>query len=131
MLAGADLAVNKKVRLESLQVLTGKGVTPYAKIKLMVEKESFEAESSGNGPLDASIKALKKIIKRTMTLKEMTIQALSKGSDDVCKVHMQVENDNHLYYGFGSDTDIVTASVEAYIDCINKFRPEKDGQDAV
>ena len=131
MLAGADLAVNKKVRLESLQVLTGKGVTPYAKIKLMVEKESFEAESSGNGPLDASIKALKKIIKRTMTLKEMTIQALSKGSDDVCKVHMQVENDNHLYYGFGSDTDIVTASVEAYIDCINKFRPESDGQDAV
>ena len=131
MLAGADMAVNKKVRLESLQVLTGKGVTPYAKIRLMVEKESFEAESSGNGPLDASIKALKKIIKRTMTLKEMTIQALSKGSDDVCKVHMQVENDNHLYYGFGSDTDIVTASVEAYIDCINKFRPESDGKDAV
>ena len=66
-----------------------------------------------------------------MTLKEMTIQALSKGSDDACKVHMQVENDGHLYYGFGSDTDIVTASVEAYIDCINKFRPENDGQDAV
>ena len=61
-----------------------------------------------------------------MTLKEMTIQALSKGSDDACKVHMQVENDGHLYYGFGSDTDIVTASVEAYIDCINKFKPEKD-----
>ena len=38
------------------------------------------------------------------------------------KVHMQVEYDGHVYYGFGANTDIVTASVEAYIDCINKFK---------
>lgn len=57
-----------------------------------------------------------------MTLKEFTIQAISKGSDDVGKVHMQVEYDGSLYYGFGANTDIVTASVEAYIDCINKFK---------
>jgi len=59
-----------------------------------------------------------------MTLKEFTIQAISKGSDDVGKVHMQVEYDGSLYYGFGANTDIVTASVEAYIDCINKFKKE-------
>ena len=131
MLAGADTAAIKHVKLDSLQVTTGKGVTPIAAIRLNVAGEEFEAASTGNGPLDASIKALKQIIHRKMTLKEMTIQALSKGSDDVCKVHMQVENDGHLYYGFGSDTDIVTASVEAYIDCINKFRPETDGKDAI
>jgi 2-isopropylmalate synthase len=37
------------------------------------------------------------------------------------KVHMQVEYDGRSYYGFGANTDIVAASVEAYIDCINKF----------
>jgi len=37
-------------------------------------------------------------------------------------VHMQVEHDGHVYYGFGANTDIVTGSVEAYIDCINKFQ---------
>ena len=131
MLAGADVAAKRHVKLESLEVTTGKGVVPDATIRLNVDGESFSARSTGNGPLDASIKALKQIIRRTMTLKEMTIQALSKGSDDMCKVHMQVENDGHLYYGFGSDTDIVTASVEAYIDCINKFKPESDGKDAV
>ena len=72
--------------------------------------------------VDAAIKALKKIIMKQMTLKEFTIQAISKGSDDVGKVHMQVEYDGSLYYGFGANTDIVTASVEAYIDCINKFK---------
>jgi 2-isopropylmalate synthase len=131
MLAGADVAAKRHVKLEALEVTTGKGVVPDATIRLNVDGRSFSARSTGNGPLDASIKALKQIIRRTMTLKEMTIQALSKGSDDMCKVHMQVENDGHLYYGFGSDTDIVTASVEAYIDCINKFKPESDGKDAV
>ena len=47
---------------------------------------------------------------------------ISKGSDDMGKVHMQVEYDGHMYYGFGANTDIIAASVEAYIDCINKFK---------
>lgn len=122
MLVGAEKAEGNHIQLESLQVTTGKGVTPIAAIRLKVANELFEAAGIGNGPVDASIKALKQIIHREMTLKEMTIQAISKGSDDLCKVHMQVEHDGHIYYGFGTDTDIVTASIEAYIDCINKFK---------
>ena len=122
MLAGADTADNRSVRLDFLQVTTGKGVKSVASIGLDISGQKFEAASSGNGPVDAAISALKKIIMKQMTLKEFTIQAISKGSDDVGKVHMQVEYDGQLYYGFGANTDIVTASVEAYIDCINKFR---------
>ena len=122
MLAGADTAESHAVKLDFLQVTTGKGVRSVASIGLDISGQKFEAASSGNGPVDAAIKALKKIIMKTMTLKEFTIQAISKGSDDVGKVHMQVEYDNNLYYGFGANTDIVTASVEAYIDCINKFK---------
>jgi 2-isopropylmalate synthase len=122
MLAGADTADQHAVRLDFLQVTTGKGVKSVASIGLDISGQKFEAASSGNGPVDAAIKALKRIIMKQMTLKEFTIQAISKGSDDVGKVHMQVEYDGQLYYGFGADTDIVTASVEAYIDCINKFK---------
>ena len=122
MLAGADTAESHAVKLDFLQVTTGKGVRSVASIGLDISGQKFEAASSGNGPVDAAIKALKKIIIKTMTLKEFTIQAISKGSDDVGKVHMQVEYNNNLYYGFGANTDIVTASVEAYIDCINKFK---------
>ena len=122
MLAGADTADQHAVRLDFLQVTTGKGVKSVASIGLDISGQKFEAAASGNGPVDAAIKALKRIIMKQMTLKEFTIQAISKGSDDVGKVHMQVEYDGSLYYGFGADTDIVTASVEAYIDCINKFK---------
>ena len=122
MLAGADTAEGHAVKLDFLQVTTGMGVRSVASIGLDISGQKFEAASTGNGPVDAAIKALKKIIMKQMTLKEFTIQAISKGSDDVGKVHMQVEYDGCLYYGFGANTDIVTASVEAYIDCINKFR---------
>ena len=124
MLAGADTAEAHAVKLDFLQVTTGKGVKSVASIGLDISGQKFEAAASGNGPVDAAIKALKKIIMKQMTLKEFTIQAISKGSDDVGKVHMQVEYDGSLYYGFGANTDIVTASVEAYIDCINKFKKE-------
>lgn len=122
MLAGADTSDAHAVKLDFLQVTTGMGVRSVASIGLDIAGQKFEAASTGNGPVDAAIKALKKIIMKQMTLKEFTIQAISKGSDDVGKVHMQVEYDGSLYYGFGANTDIVTASVEAYIDCINKFR---------
>ena len=121
VLAGADRSGNHRIKLEYLQVTSGVGVRSVASLGLSISGEKFEAAASGNGPVDAAIKALKRIIDRHMTLKEFTIQAISKGSDDVGKVHMQVEYDNQMYYGFGANTDIIAASVEAYIDCINKF----------
>lgn len=121
VLAGADRSLNHRIKLDFLQVTSGVGVRSVASLGLNISGEKFEAAASGNGPVDAAIKALKRIIDRQMTLKEFTIQAISKGSDDVGKVHMQVEYDNQLHYGFGANTDIIAASVEAYIDCINKF----------
>ena len=122
VLAGADRNLNHHIRLEYLQVTSGVGVRSVASLGLNISGEHFEAAATGNGPVDAAIKAMKQIIKRQMTLKEFTIQAINKGSDDVGKVHMQVEYDGQIYYGFGANTDIIAASVEAYIDCINKFR---------
>ena len=122
LLAGADRSQNHRIKVDYLQVTSGVGVHSVASLGLNIAGEKFEDCASGNGPVDAAIKALKKIINRQMTLKEFTIQAISKGSDDMGKVHMQVEYDNHIYYGFGANTDIIAASVEAYIDCINKFK---------
>ncbi|NLI37491.1 MAG: 2-isopropylmalate synthase [Bacteroidales bacterium] len=124
VLAGADRSLNHRVKIDYLQVTSGIGVRSVASLGLDVSGEKFSAAAEGNGPVDAAISALKKIISRQMTLKEFTIQAISKGSDDVGKVHMQVEYKGNYYYGFGANTDIIAASVEAYIDCINKFKIE-------
>ncbi len=121
MLAGKDRIANARIKLDYLQVSSGVGIKSVASVGLDIAGEKFEAAASGNGPVDASIKAVKQIIHRTMTVKEFLIQAITKGSDDIGKVHMQVEHGGHIYYGFGANTDIVAASIEAYIDAINKF----------
>ena len=121
MLAGKDRTDSQRIRLEYLQVTSGVGVRPVASVGLNIAGEKFESAASGNGPVDAAIKALKQIIRRKMTIQEFLIQAINKGSDDMGKVHMQVEHEGVNYYGFSANTDIIAASVEAYIDAINKF----------
>jgi 2-isopropylmalate synthase len=121
MLVGKDRTAMQRIKLEYLQVTSGVGLKPVASICLNIAGEQFEAAASGNGPVDAAIKAIKSIIHRTMTIQEFLIQAIDKGSDDMGKVHMQVEYDGNIYYGFAANTDIIAASAEAFIDAINKF----------
>ncbi len=121
LLVGKERSENQRIKLEYLQVTSGVGIRSVASIGLNIAGEHFEAAASGNGPVDAGINALKRVINRKMALNDFLIQAITKGSDDVGKVHMQVEYEGNMYYGFAGNTDIVAASVEAYIDAINKF----------
>jgi 2-isopropylmalate synthase len=121
MLVGEGRKAAHRIKLEYLQVTSGVGVLSVASVCLNIAGEKFEAAASGNGPVDAAIKAVKMIIHRRMTIQEFLIQAINKGSDDVGKVHMQVAYDGNIYYGFAANTDIIAASVEAFIDAINKF----------
>lgn len=123
ILAGKEKETEKmsRIKLEYLQVISGKGVRCIANVGLDIAGEKFEASSTGNGPVDASINAVKQIIRRQTTIQEFLIQAISKGSDDTGKVHMQVEYEGQIYYGFSANTDIIAASAEAYINAINKF----------
>jgi 2-isopropylmalate synthase len=108
------------IQLTHLQVITGSPLQPVATVKLNFEGKERQATSSGNGPIDASLKAVDKIIKKKAKLGEFLIQAMSGGSDDSGKVHLQLTHKKRIYYGFSANTDVVTASVEAYIDALNK-----------
>ncbi|MBP5171841.1 MAG: 2-isopropylmalate synthase [Bacteroidales bacterium] len=121
LLVGKDRTESHRIKLDYLQVTSGVNVQSVAAVRLLIAGESFEAAASGNGPVDAAIKAVKNIIHRTMTIQEFLIQAINKGSDDVGKVHMQVEYKGNMYYGFSANTDIIAASVEAFVDAVNKF----------
>ena len=121
LLAGAH-GQDHHIKLEYLQVTSGIGVRQVASVGLNIAGEQFESASTGNGPVDAAINAIRNIIRRNVVIKELTIQNIAGGSDDTCKVHMQAESEGHIYYGFGTNTDIVASSVEAYVDCLNKIQ---------
>lgn len=121
ILAGADRTHERHIKVDWLQATSGIGIKPVASIGIDISGEKFEAAATGNGPVDAAVNALRQIIKKPMKLTEFTLQGVNAGTDDTCKVHLQVEHEGRHYYGFGCNTDIVTASVDAYVDAINKI----------
>jgi 2-isopropylmalate synthase len=122
ILSGEVFKGEKALKLERLQVTCGKSLIPVATVCIRINGEIHTSTSSGNGPIDAAFTAVKQLISKTVHLEEFLIQAITKGSDDIGKVHIQVEHQGKTYYGFSANTDIITASVEAFIDAIDKIR---------
>jgi len=122
ILTGEIFQGEKSLKLELLQVTCGKSAIPIATVGLKINGEVHTSTASGNGPIDAAFTAVKHLISKTVHLEEFLIQAITRGSDDLGKVHVQVEHQEKIYYGFGTNTDIITASVEAFIDAISKIK---------
>ncbi len=122
VLAGtSSLDIQRNLHLKSLQVICGKGTSPVATVNVVWEGVCHSSTSDGNGPVDAAINAVKNILKTKVRIEEFLIQAITRGSDDMGKVHMQLEHKSVVYYGFSASTDIVTASVEAFIDAMSQI----------
>jgi 2-isopropylmalate synthase len=62
------------------------------------------------------------VVKKKLHLEEYLVQAITKGSDDVGKVHVQVRHNGNVYYGFAGNVNILNASVEAFIDAVAKIK---------
>ncbi len=113
---------NRAIKLKYLQVLSGT-LVPTATVILEIGGKELTATDVGNGPVDAAFKAIKSIVTGGpgVIMQEFLIQAMTRGSNDVGRVHVQLEQDGVLVHGFATNTDIVTASVKAFIDGLNKL----------
>ncbi|NBC83725.1 MAG: 2-isopropylmalate synthase [Bacteroidetes bacterium] len=109
------------IKLHSLQIICGKSTVPVATVGLDFNGDVFYNTSEGNGPIDAAFKAVKNLTHKNFKLEEFLVQAITRGTDDTGKVHVQLESQGRIYYGFSGNTDISTAAVEALVDGINKI----------
>ena len=110
--------VGKRIKLKYLQILTGT-LIPTATVIVKIGDSERTATCTGNGPVDAAVKAIKTLINETVQITEFLIQAMNKGSDDVGRVHVQVKCGSMLVHGFSANTDVVKAAVEAFVDGLN------------
>lgn len=109
------------LHIELLQVMCGEPVQPMATVKLRVRGAEKTATATGNGPVDAAVKAIEQIISDHVDIEELSIQAIHGGSEDVSKVNMTVAYKGKTCYGYGYSTDIVAATIRAYVDALNKI----------
>jgi len=121
LIGKAKSTKDRPITLVALQVMCGKNVKPTASVTLDVKGEKISKSAIGDGPVDAAFEAVKKIIPfKDLYLQEYLVQAIHGGTDDMGKVNICIQHSGKSFYGFGADTDIVTASVEAYVDAIGQ-----------
>ncbi|HLR37650.1 MAG TPA: 2-isopropylmalate synthase [Chitinophagaceae bacterium] len=109
------------VSVKLVQVVCGNPLHPMATVKLNIKGEEKEACANGNGPVNAALNAIHQLIPDDVNVDEYNVQAIRGGSDDVSKVNLKISLRGKFNYGYGYSTDIVNASVNAYIDALNKI----------
>ena len=79
-----------------------------------------EAVALGDGPVDASFRAIDSVVGLGGELEEFAIQAITAGIDAVGEVTVRLRHDGNLCLGHGADTDIIVAAAKAYVHALNR-----------
>jgi 2-isopropylmalate synthase len=108
-------------KLQSFSINSGTNVIPTASVTLKYKNKIKTAESSGDGPVDACFKAIDKITGLKAELRDYRIEAVTKGKDALGEVALQLKAKARMASARGSSTDIIEASVRAYINALNKI----------
>ncbi|WP_457640425.1 2-isopropylmalate synthase [Persephonella sp.] len=115
----------EEVKLKYFHVLSGNSTIPSSTVKIEKDGEEIVATACGDGPIDSALKAIEKALGVTGRLKDYTIRSLSAGKDAMGEVRIMVEFDSTTVAGKGTSTDIIEASVKAYLDAYNRYVARK------
>ena len=107
--------------LDSFEINSGTKVTPLATVSLRYKGKSVSGKSNGDGPVDACFKALDKATGIKGELQDYRIEAVTKGKDALGEVGLKLKAKGKVVTSRGSSTDIIEASVRAYVNALNKI----------
>jgi 2-isopropylmalate synthase len=124
------LAPSETYVLDHLQFTSGTNLVPTATVRLKRENETLQESGWGDGPVDAAYKAIDNMTKVQGRLANYSVRAVTAGKDAVGEVVVKLEVNGQVVMGKGTSTDVIEASVRAYLNAINKIvgreRPLKD-----
>ena len=90
-------------------------------IQLKVDDEIITKASTGDGPINASFKAISEICGYDIKLIDYTIRAVTGGHDALGEVNVKIENGGKAYIGRGISTDILESSILAFLSAVNRI----------
>ena len=112
---------SEAIELKSLKVCSDTDCSPVAEVTLSMNGKNFGAQAQGNGPVDACFKAVSSLIEFNPSLELYSVNSITSGTDAQGEVSVRLKENGHVVNGHGADTDIVIASVKAYIDAVNRL----------
>lgn len=107
--------------LEYLNVTSGTGTIPTATLRLKKGEKVVQEASCGDGPVDASYKAIDKITGLKPKLEDYSLRAISSGKDALGEVTVRLDHKGVKTIGRGTSTDIIEASAKSYLSAVNRI----------
>ncbi|MGK2906026.1 MAG: 2-isopropylmalate synthase [Desulfuromonadales bacterium] len=120
IVADEIIRVPETVKLKQMNVSSGSFVAPTATVELEIRGKLKRTAIIGDGPVDATFKAIKKLTGLQPRLINFSIGSITGGTDALGECTVRLEHDGHEVLGQGAHSDIIVASAKAYINAINK-----------
>lgn len=115
------IEIPRTYELEKYVINSGNIITSTAAIAIRKGGEILEEVATGDGPIDASFKAIEKIIGKEMELDDFSLSSVTKGEDALGDAAVKLRKDGYVHIGRGLSTDIIESSLVAYINAVNKM----------
>ena len=126
IIASVTMQVAPTYKLKSYVVNNGNIITPTAQVELDYKGESKQGFCIGDGPIDAAFLAIEQITGHHYELDDFQIQSVTEGREAVGSAIVKLRSEGKLYSGKGISTDIIGASINAYINALNKICFEEE-----
>ncbi len=126
MTAAGNESEDERIQLIGLKVMSEMGVSPEASVSLNIDGETQHARARGDGPVDATFKAIESLVNSGATLKLYSVNAITSGTDSQGEVTTRLAKDQRIVNGLGADTDILVASAKSYVNALNKLLQGND-----
>jgi len=113
-------------RLVSLNQHSETGERPHAVVVFTADGKEVRGESDGNGPVDASLKAIESHVRSGAEMVLYSVNAISGSTESQGEVTVRLQNSGRVVNGVGADPDIVVASAKAYLSALNKLQSKAE-----
>lgn len=127
IIANISSHIPETYTLKSYVVNNGNVIKPSAHIELYKDGELLSGICVGDGPIDAAFLAIENITGHHFELDDFQIQAVTRGHEAMGSSLVKLRHNGTLYSGSGISTDIIGASIDAYINALNKICFDEDG----
>ena len=126
IIASAAMQVPSTYALDTYLISAGNAIAATAHMKLIKNGAPMEGVCLGDGPIDAAFQAIETITGRHYELDDFQIQAVTEGREAMGQTIVKLRSQGKVYSGRGISTDIVGASIHAYISALNKIVYEEE-----
>ena len=117
----APASEDEHIALVAMRCESATGEVPFAAVTLAIDGAEKSAEESGDGPVDAAYRAVESIVESGANLQLYSVNAITTGTDSQGEVTVRLEHGGRIVNGHGADTDIIVASVKAYLNALNRI----------